>query len=151
MQHETAREEAQAPEYDSAEEESRREAAVRRARALGFFSLGLGLLQVAVPGQLAHLIGLRDDRRTRSTLTVVGLRELASGVGLLSRPGSSGWLWARLAGDAVDLVLLGSAFSKRSNVPARLTAASAAVLGVAALDGLSAAHLSRKQAIQKAH
>lgn len=141
--------ESQASQHGWADGESLRDVAVRRSRALGFFSLGLGLLQVAAPGRLARLIGVRDDRHVRNALTAVGVRELVSGIGLLSRPSSASWLWARLAGDAVDLALLGSASSKSSNNAARLVAAGAAVLGVAAVDALSAAHLSRKEGIQK--
>lgn len=129
---------------------SLREAAVGRARALGVFSLGLGVLQVAAPGAIARLIGLRDDRQTRRALTAIGLRELGSGLGLVSRPSSSAWLWARVAGDAVDLALLGRAASGKSKSNgARLAFAGAAVLGIGAVDALSAARLSRKETIQK--
>src|SRR5215210_6964169 len=81
----------------------------RLARALGWASLGLGLPGVATPGALGRLIGLGDDRDNQVLLRLVGLREVASGIGLLVQPRPVGWLWLRLAGDAMDLALLGAA------------------------------------------
>jgi uncharacterized membrane protein len=49
----------------------------------------------------------------------------------------------------MDLALLGDAFTSKDAVPARLAAATAAVLGVAALDTASAAHLSRNESVQQ--
>lgn len=124
-------------------------AAVRRAKGLGMLSLGLGLAQVFAPRGVARLIGLPDTQRSRTVLTLIGMRELASGIGLLARPGSASWAWTRVAGDAMDLALLGDAFTNRDAEPGRLAAATAAVLGVAALDATSAAHLSRNASLQK--
>jgi uncharacterized membrane protein len=128
---------------------SLREAAERRAKGLGVFSLGLGLAQVIAPRGVARLIGLPDNQRSRTVLTLIGMRELASGIGLLARPGSASWAWTRVVGDAMDLALLGDAFTNKDAEPTRLVAATAAVLGVAALDTASAAHLSRSESVQK--
>jgi uncharacterized membrane protein len=68
-------------------------------------------------------------------MRTVGLREIATGVGLLAgRPRRAPWLWARVAGDVMDLGLLGQAFRSRRARPGRVAAATAAVAGVAALD-----------------
>jgi len=123
--------------------------AERRAHNLGWFSLGLGLLQVAAPGKVARLLGLRDTSKSRTVLTAIGLRELASGVGLLANSRSAGFVWARVAGDAIDLALLGDSLNSRNKSPLRLAAASAAVLGVAAVDTFSALRLSRGHTLQK--
>jgi uncharacterized membrane protein len=128
---------------------SLREVAERRAKGLGVFSLGLGLAQVLAPRSVARLVGLPETERSRTMLTLIGMRELASGIGLLARPGSASWAWTRVVGDAMDLALLGDAFSRKDAEPARLAAATAAVLGVAALDTASAAHLSRNESVQK--
>jgi uncharacterized membrane protein len=125
------------------------DAAQRRAKGLGVLSLGLGLAQLLTPGGIARLIGVPDTQRSRRALTLIGVRELASGVGLLARPGSASWAWTRLAGDAMDLALLGEAFTNRRADPGRLAAATAVVMGVAALDAASAASLSRSESIQK--
>ena len=48
---------------------------------LGWFSLGLGVAQIAAPQAVARLIGLRDDDRSRLWMRVVGVRELAAAAG----------------------------------------------------------------------
>jgi uncharacterized membrane protein len=141
--------EADVPQHGWADGESLREVAIRRARGLALFSLGLGFLEVSTPGFVAKLVGIRNDGRSRDVLRAVGVRELVSGLGLLSRPSSATWVWARVAGDALDLVLLGSAVRVGATQPARAMAAGAAVLGVAALDISSAAMLSRNETVQR--
>ena len=69
----------------------------RLANGLGWFSIGLGLAEIAVPGKVAELIGIRDEDRTRSLLRFYGMRELAAGVGILTQPQPAGWLWGRVA------------------------------------------------------
>jgi len=62
------------------------------------------------------------------------LRELATGIGILTQPQKAPWLKARVIGDAMDLGLLGgAAFSKNSN-GIQVAAAAAAVAGVTAID-----------------
>jgi uncharacterized membrane protein len=113
---------------------------VRWARALGWFSLGIGLAEMAAPGSIAKLIGIRQDHR--GVIRTMGLREIASGVGVLTQRRPSGALWSRVGGDAVDLALLGAAaLSPRSN-RGRVAAATAAVAGVTLLDYLCAQQLS---------
>lgn len=116
----------------------------RRARGLGWFSIALGLAEIAAPGALARMIGVPDDDETRDTLFAVGLREIASGIGILSRPESAGWLWSRVGGDVMDLALLGSALrSDRAN-PNRIAAATAAVVGVTAVDYMTGQQLRQR-------
>jgi uncharacterized membrane protein len=112
----------------------------RLARGLGWFSIGLGVAELVAPRQVARLIG--SPART-GLLRALGMREIASGLGILSRPRPAGWLWSRVVGDAMDLALLGAAYrSPRAN-PDRIAAATAAVAGVTALDVLSSSRLSR--------
>jgi uncharacterized membrane protein len=106
----------------------------RLARGLGWFSIGLGLAQLVAPRRLTQLIGIPDGDATRAVLRAVGLREIVTGVGILSRGRPAGWLWARAGGDVMDLALLGSALkSDRADRP-RVAAAAAAVIGIMALD-----------------
>ncbi len=122
---------------------SRNRAASRRGLGLGVFSIGLGLAELLAPDRVTRLIGVPNSRRTRLVLRALGARELMAGFGLLARPRSSGWLWSRVVGDAMDLALLGDGFSQRRAKPGRLLAATAAVAGVTAIDALSAARQSR--------
>jgi hypothetical protein len=105
------------------------------ARALGAFSLGLGVPQVLAPGAVNRAIGVEDDAKSRAWQRMVGLRELAAAAGILpaTRP-PSGWLWARVAGDLEDLLLLRTALANKSKGRARTVAATASVIGVTAAD-----------------
>lgn len=127
----------------------RRERSEQGARLLGYFSLALGLAELAAPRHVAKLIGLEDRSRTRAFLRVLGVREVASGLAILARPGEAGPLWGRVAGDAVDLALLGAAMTNGVQSRAKLGLATAAVAGVAALDAYGAARLSRNGTVQK--
>src|SRR4051794_32643698 len=79
------------------------------ARALGWFSLGLGTAQIAAPRAVQRLVGLPGDRR--AVMRLIGAREIASGVGILAQQRRAPWLWSRVAGDAIDLTLLGREFA----------------------------------------
>jgi uncharacterized membrane protein len=101
------------------------------ARGLGCFSVGLGLAEILAPRALARAIGLPDRP---ALIRVFGLREVMSGIGILSQRRRHLWLWSRVAGDAMDLTLLGSAVGSPSARHDRLAAATAAVVGVTVLD-----------------
>src|SRR4051794_13694439 len=60
---------------------------------LGWFSVGLGLTEILMPRSFARFIGTKDDDADCAILRMFGLRELASGVGILTRPRPAGWLW----------------------------------------------------------
>jgi uncharacterized membrane protein len=112
------------------------------ARGLGWFSLALGTAQVAAPRGLARMIGLRAGPDQGAVMRVMGLREIATGVGILARPRPAEFLWARVAGDALDLALLMKADAKERG---RVAAAIAAVAGVTVPDVIEGARLSREK------
>ena len=101
------------------------------ANALGWFSIGLGLSELFAPRAVAQAAGVRDRPILIRTL---GVREVASGVGILSQNKPTGWLWARVAGDAIDLALLGVAVASPQSRRNRIGIAAGAVAGVAILD-----------------
>jgi uncharacterized membrane protein len=113
------------------------------ARALGWFSLGMGAVQVAAPRAFARAIGYRGDGTGTVLTRVVGLRELVVGVGLLSQPRPAVWQWARVAGDVMDLTLLSLGLTSRTHGRERLAAAVAAVGGITIADLLTARELDR--------
>ncbi|HXI56549.1 MAG TPA: SRPBCC family protein [Polyangia bacterium] len=115
----------------------------RGARGLGWFGVGLGLVELAAPGALARLIGGTNTRRQRRTVRTLGLREVATGVAILTRPRSGVWRWTRLAGDLMDLALLGAAGRSRQANRRRLWMAAGAVVGVTVVDGLASVRASR--------
>lgn len=112
---------------------------------LGLFSLGLGISQLVAPDSVARLIGVRPTERTRSTMRAIGMREVASGVGILGhQQRRADWLWSRVAGDAMDLMMLGRSMTDDTTERSRTSAALAAVLGVAALDLMTAQQVSKR-------
>lgn len=113
------------------------------ARGLGLFSLGLGITELAAPRALAHAIGIDPDGRTSTVLRAFGMRELVSGLGVLVQPKRAMPLWARVAGDAIDLAFIGWAAKSKRTSTQRLFAAFAAVAGVAALDVIAGRRVAR--------
>jgi uncharacterized membrane protein len=113
------------------------------ARGLGWFSIGLGLAEVLMPYAVARLCG--GTGRHTGIIRLYGLRELASGLAILSggkRPVTG--VWSRVAGDAIDIATLGlAALSPRTN-KAGVTFAMANVAVVTALDVHCAQELSKE-------
>ena len=119
------------------------------AQALGWFSVGLGLAELLAPRAMSQTIGMEDERPT--LLRAYGARELAAGIGILgARRSPSGWLWARVVGDAMDLATLASAALSPRNRRGRIALAAAAVAGVTALDVLSSTQQKRQDAAGRA-
>lgn len=111
----------------------------RRGAALGWLSIGLGAAQLIAPRQMARLIGADEqDDATSFVLRLIGSRELLCGVGLLSQSHPRTWAWGRVAGDVMDLALLGSLLPAKDTRNDRLLVAGAAVLGVGCLDAYAA-------------
>lgn len=112
------------------------------AKFLGWFSIGLGLVELLAPRQVARGSGVPE----KSLLVrALGVREIASGVGILSRKQPSNWLWSRVAGDAIDLALLGAGASHRRARRNRAALAAAAVAGIAVLDVLTSVQQTRRE------
>src|SRR5262245_44834621 len=80
------------------------------ARGLGWFSIALGLAVVMAPRSFARFLGTRNHG---VLFRIMGLREVASGVGILTWHRPAGWLWARVGGDIVDLVGLRKAIKSK--------------------------------------
>jgi uncharacterized membrane protein len=113
------------------------------AKGLGAFSLALGIPQILAPGRMNRMIGVRDDIRSRMWMRAVGMREIAAGVAIFSGRRPTEWVWARVAGDTMDLALLGSALRSRSERPVRTLTATGAVVGAFAADVVDSVRLSR--------
>jgi len=115
------------------------------ARFLGWFSVGLGFAQLAAPRTMCRLVGARADGTAPRLMRIMGARELAQGIGILTRPRPTMWLWSRVAGDGLDLSLLGLTAARNRKRRLRAAAAIANVLPIAAADVLESAHLNRKR------
>ena len=115
----------------------------RFARGLGYFSVGLGLTEVAATRTLANGIGISDVRP--GLIRAMGMREMANGLGILAAPRRPQWMWSRVAGDAIDIGLLALAFTSPRTRRGRISAAITAVAGVTLLDVICARLLSRSR------
>jgi len=109
------------------------------AQAIGWFSIGLGVTEILAPRTLGRAIGVGEHP---SVLRLLGVREIMSGLGLLSERKAGTWAWSRVAGDAMDLALLGAATQSEDAHPQRIAMAATALLGVAALDVYSGRKLA---------
>lgn len=117
------------------------------ARLLGWFSIALGLAEMAAPRALARGSGAGESRHP--LVRAYGAREIGVGVGLLSSRNPAPWLWARVAGDALDIAtVLPSLSGPRAG---RAAVTLAALVGVAAIDlacAMGAGTGRRRQAVK---
>ncbi len=112
-----------------------RERTRRDATGLALFSLGLGAVQVGAPALVTRLVGADDGPTSRAVMRwACGVRELTAGMGVGSSSAPGGWLWARVAGDVLDLALLGTVAARHPARRGRAIGAMAAVAGVTAAD-----------------
>lgn len=112
-------------------------------RSLGWFSAGLGLAQLATPGTINRLVGVDDSGAHRVLMRMVGVRELAAGAGILGRARPAAGLWARVAGDAMDVAMLGAALRADGKRRGRMALATASVVAVTAADVVASTRTSR--------
>ena len=72
--------------------------------------------------------------RQDNLLRGFGLREIATGIGILTASNPRPWLWGRVAGDVLDVATVAVAADSRK--PGRLGSSFAALLGVGLLGSL---------------
>lgn len=82
------------------------------ARALGLFSVTLGAMEVLMPKRIGRFLGMPAARR--EAVKGVGLREIATGLGLLASVFPSKLLWLRVAGDVIDMAKLEPGLTRRN-------------------------------------
>ena len=123
---------------------------IRRARrseermgdALGWLSVGLGLMALLAPRMTGRATGLGEHT---ALLRGVGARELMSGAGLLTQRNRTPWLWSRVAGDAMDLALIGPALRKDNPGRGRAFGTLIVVGAIAAMDFSVSLRQTRKE------
>ncbi len=109
---------------------------------LGWFSLGLGLANFFMPKRVSRLTGLRANP---FLIRMIGLREIACGLGLLRQRDTSGWLWTRVSGDMMDLGMLAGARLSNHAEPRRFARTMTVLAGVTAVDALCAVRSEQTQ------
>jgi hypothetical protein len=118
----------------------------RVARGLGWFSLALGLAELVAPGKLGKALGLEGKE---TLLRAYGGREIGAGIWALSDTPAPA-IWARVAGDLVDLGTLAYGLQGADDEQRRNNfIALGAVAGITVIDLLTAMSLTAEQSEQK--
>ena len=114
-------------------------------RGLGWASAALGVPQLVAPRWFNRFIGVGEAPRHQATTALVGVRELTAAAGLLGSENPV-WLWARVAGDLMDLGLLGWSLASHDREGwERTVAATAAVAGLTGVDLYAAVTRSQRK------
>ncbi|MDH2428450.1 SRPBCC family protein [Sphaerisporangium sp. TRM90804] len=109
------------------------------ARALGWTSLALGTAQLVAPRAVTRLCGVDDAPGATTVARLVGGRELLHAALLLGAKDPAQWAWTRVAGDTMDLGVLGRAAANRTGTRrTRALCALGAVAGISAIDAVCA-------------
>ncbi len=114
----------------------------RLARALGWFSLGLGAYELFAARRLAGTLGMEGKE---GLIRAYGAREIGAGIMSLSVDSSFG-IANRLVGDAIDVATLMPALGRDNPKRDNAVTALALVLGVTALDMIAYGSLKKRHA-----
>lgn len=113
----------------------------RLARTLGLVSIGIGLVEILAPRAITEALGMTG----RETLVrAQGVREIATGIGLLAAQDPAPFVWGRVAGDALDMASLAPALDEENPQRGNAALALAAVAGVTAVDLAVARRMSAR-------
>lgn len=107
---------------------------------LAVFSVGLGLVEVFASRRIARTLGIEGQERL---IQGFGIREIAQGAALFHKPDSPARVWARVAGDLLDLAALGTAARSDNTRKSAVYGAVLFVAGATMVDALSARALAR--------
>lgn len=110
-------------------------------RALGWFSIGLGLVELLAPERVTRALGMEGSE---GLVRAYGAREIGGGILSLSLDKEIG-LWCRIAGDGLDLATLAGALrpgnQKRGNAERALVmVATITMLDVIAARSVASRH-----------
>ncbi|WNG44043.1 hypothetical protein F0U60_07995 [Archangium minus] len=103
----------------------------RLQRALGWGSLGSGLVLLAFANRVCRLLQLRGRSMH---VRAAGLRDVVIGLGIVTRRDRRPWLWARSVSDAFDSAWLWKTARERPRGAGRRAALAAGGLGLTLID-----------------
>lgn len=107
---------------------------------LAGFTVTLGLAEVLGGKSLARRLGVPQHS---GVVRAYGVRELATAGALIAAPTAASPVWARVAGDVLDLATLGAASQVRGADKRAIRVAVAVVAGALALDWWAARRMER--------
>lgn len=114
----------------------------KTVKLIGWVSLAIGTAEILTNRRLSRSLGLEDKR---DLLKSYGVREIVSGVGILSNRHPTKWMWGRVAGDVADIATLTPALHRSNPQRSWAIAALAAVVGIFALDVIYAQKLEERE------
>lgn len=100
------------------------------ARALGWFSIGLGMMELLAPRRITEPLGMEGSE---TLVRAFGVREIVSGIMSLSVDKNAG-LWARVGGDGLDAAALLSGLTPDNPKKGNIALALLMIGGIAVLD-----------------
>lgn len=112
------------------------------AAVMGWFSLALGAAEVLAPRAIACHLGMEHRA---GLVRAYGVREIATGVGILRNQRPFNWILARIAGDLLDLATLAPALAQENEKRPNVIVAVGAVAGATAADLLCAYQLRQSR------
>lgn len=116
--------------------------ALKLAHGLGWFSIALGALELLGTRELTRSLGMRGNE---PLVQLYGLREIATGIGILLSRDPTPWVWGRVLGDALDTGTLASHLNDDNPEEGNVAVALGNVAVVTALDIYCAKRLSEEQ------
>lgn len=114
----------------------------RLAKSLGWFGIGLGVLELVAAKRISRFLGV-EGTGSEATIRAFGAREIGAGVVTLSTEKKLG-LWMRVAGDGMDTAALLAALPASNGMRGNVKLALFTVLGAAALDLFAARRVSAR-------
>lgn len=103
----------------------------RLQQALGWGSMGSGLILLGFGGRIGRFLGLPDRS---AHLRAVGARDIIIGLGLVIRRDRRPWLWARLVSDTLDTAWLWKTVRQRPRGAGRRAAVATGGVGLTLVD-----------------
>src|SRR3954449_12763827 len=112
------------------------------AAGLGYFSIALGIAEIAMPHAIRRAAGIETpDALVRG----YGVREIATGIAILMTHDATPWIWGRVAGDALDIGTVAFAPPDWRGGDRKKPWALGALAAVTAVDVICAFCLSREK------
>jgi hypothetical protein len=113
------------------------------ANGLGWFSIALGALELLAARKLTTALGMRGNG---SLVQLYGLREIATGIGILMSKDPTPFVWGRVLGDGLDIGTLAAHLNDENPEETNLLMALGNVAVVTAIDIYCAQRLSCHEA-----
>jgi len=101
------------------------------AKQLGYLSIGLGLAELVMPKALCRASGIPG---LENVVRAYGVREIATGLAILTTHNPEPWIWARVAGDVVDMATVATGLQQDNDKRSANVVALGALAAVTALD-----------------